>query len=87
MNENKSLEELLAETEQKIMNNEFQKQFTLTYDGEDYDFILKPLSQNDFLSIYQRNQGNKTQRSNNKEMPDNRTRRTIPCQTRKNTNR
>lgn len=58
MNENKSLEELLAETEQKIMNNEFQKQFTLTYDGEDYDFILKPLSQNDFLSIYQRNQGN-----------------------------
>ena len=49
---NKSLEELLAETEQKIMNNEFKKTFTLTYDGEDYDFILQPLSQSDFLSIY-----------------------------------
>ena len=49
---NKSLEELLAETEQKIMNNEFRKTFTLTYDGEDYDFILQPLSQSDFMSIY-----------------------------------
>ena len=49
---NKSLEELLAETEQKIMNNEFKKTFTLTYDGEDYDFILQPLSQSDFISIY-----------------------------------
>ena len=58
MAENKSLEDLLAETEQKIMNNSFNKQFTLTYDGEDYDFILKPLSQNDFLNIYQRNQNN-----------------------------
>ena len=37
---NKSLEELLAETEQRIMNNEFKKTFTLTYDGEDYDFIF-----------------------------------------------
>ena len=58
MAENKSLEDLLAETEQKIMNNSFNKQFTLTYDGEDYDFILKPLSQNDFLNIYQKNQNN-----------------------------
>lgn len=55
---NKSLEELLAETEQKIMNNEFKKTFTLTYDGEDYDFILKPLSQSDFISIYSSAQGN-----------------------------
>lgn len=49
---NKSLEVLLAETEQKIMNNEFKKTFTLTYEGEDYDFILQPLSQSDFMQIY-----------------------------------
>ena len=54
---NKSLEELLLETEQKIMNNEFRKTFTLTYDGEDYDFILQPLSQSDFMEIYTKSQG------------------------------
>ena len=54
---NKSLEELLLETEQKIMNNEFRKTFTLTYDGEDYDFILQPLSQRDFMEIYTKSQG------------------------------
>lgn len=53
---NKSLEELLVETEQKILNNEFHKVFTLSYDGEDYDFILKPISQNKFLNIYERTQ-------------------------------
>lgn len=52
----KSLEELLAETEQKILNNEFHKNFTLTYDGEEYNFILKPISQKDFLNIYERAQ-------------------------------
>lgn len=55
---NKSLEDLLAETEEKILNNEFKKEFTLTYDGEDYDFTLKPLSQSDFLTIYQKNNNN-----------------------------
>ena len=55
---NKSLEELLAETEQRIMNNEFKKTFTLTYDGEDYDFILQPLSQSDFMSLYTKSKGN-----------------------------
>lgn len=55
---NRSLQELLAETEQKIMNNEFRKTFTLTYDGEDYDFILEPLSQSDFISIYSESKGN-----------------------------
>ena len=55
---NRSLEELLVETEQKIMNNEFKKTFTLTYDGEDYDFILQPLSQSDFMLIYTKSEGN-----------------------------
>ena len=55
---NKSLQELLAETEQKIMNNEFRKTFTLTYDGEDYDFILQPLSQSEFMQIYQSSKKN-----------------------------
>ena len=54
---NKSLEELLLETEQKIMNNEFRKTFTLTYEGEDYDFILQPLSQSDFMEVYTKSQG------------------------------
>ena len=53
---NKSLDELLVETEQKILNNEFHKVFTLSYDGEDYDFILKPISQKKFLNIYERTQ-------------------------------
>ena len=53
---NKSLDELLVETEQKILNNEFHKVFTLSYDGEDYDFILKPISQQKFLNIYERTQ-------------------------------
>ena len=55
---NKKLEELLAETEQKIMNNEFKKTFTLTYEGEDYDFILQPISQSTFMSIYSKTKGN-----------------------------
>ena len=53
---NKSLDELLVETEQKILSNEFHKVFTLSYDGEDYDFILKPISQKNFLNIYERTQ-------------------------------
>lgn len=55
---NKSLQELLAETEQKIMNNEFRKTFTLTYEGEDYEFILQPLSQSAFMQIYQASKKN-----------------------------
>ena len=55
---NKKLEELLAETEQKIMNNEFRKTFTLTYDGVDYDFILQPISQSTFMNIYSKTKGN-----------------------------
>ena len=45
---NKSLDELLVETEQKILNNEFHKVFTQSYDGEDYDFILTPICQKKF---------------------------------------
>ena len=53
---NKSLEQLLLETEQRIMNNEYRKTFTLTYDDEDYDFILTPLSQSAFIEIYSKTQ-------------------------------
>lgn len=48
----KSLEELLLETEQRILNNDFYKRFIITYDGEDYEFYLKPVSQKTFMQLY-----------------------------------
>ena len=48
----KSLEELLVETEQRILNNEFYKKYIVTYDEEDYAFYVKPISQKTFMKLY-----------------------------------
>ena len=48
----KSLEDLLVETEQRILNKDFYKRFILTYEGEDYEFYVKPISQRGFMKIY-----------------------------------
>ena len=48
----KSLEDLLLETEQKILNNEFYKRYIVTYDDEDYEFYIKPLNQGEFIKLY-----------------------------------
>lgn len=48
----KSLEELLLETEQRILNNEFYKKYTLTYEDEDYSFYIKPISQKTFMELF-----------------------------------
>lgn len=48
----KSLEDLLVETEQRILNNDFYKRFIITYEGEDYEFYVKPISQRTFLKLY-----------------------------------
>ena len=48
----KSLEDLLVETEQRIFNNEFYKRFIITYEGEDYEFYVKPISQRTFMKLY-----------------------------------
>ena len=48
----KSLEELLLETEQRILNKEFYKKYTLTYEDEDYYFYVKPISQKSFMNLY-----------------------------------
>lgn len=48
----KSLEDLLVETEQRILNNEFYKRFIITYEGEDYEFYVKPISQRTFMKLY-----------------------------------
>jgi len=48
----RSLEELLVETEQRILNNEFYKKYIVTYDGEDYAFYVKPISQTSFMKLY-----------------------------------
>ncbi len=48
----KSLEELLLETEQKILNKDFYKRFILTYEDEDYEFYVKPISQKSFMKLY-----------------------------------
>ena len=48
----KSLEELLLETEQRILNNEFYKKFILTYEDEDYYFYVKPISQKRFIKLF-----------------------------------
>ena len=48
----KSLEELLLETEQRILNNDFYKRFIITYEDEDYEFYVKPISQRTFMQLY-----------------------------------
>lgn len=48
----KSLEDLLLETEQRILNNDFYKRFIITYEGDDYEFYIKPVSQKTFMQIY-----------------------------------
>ena len=48
----KSLEDLLVETEQRILNNELYKRFIITYEGEDYEFYVKPISQRTFMKLY-----------------------------------
>lgn len=48
----KSLEELLVETEQRILNKDFYKRFILTYEDEDYYFYVKPISQRRFMKLY-----------------------------------
>lgn len=49
-----SLEELLSETEQRILNNDFYKRFTITYEDEEYAFFAKPISQREFMQLYTR---------------------------------
>ena len=51
---NKSLEDLLLETEQRILNNDFYKRFVITYEEEDYEFYVKPISQRAFMQLYTR---------------------------------
>ena len=48
----KSLEDLLVETEQRILNNDFYKRFIITYEDEDYEFYVKPISQRTFMKLY-----------------------------------
>ena len=48
----KSLEELLLETEQRILNNEFYKKYIITYEDTDYSFYVKPISQRTFMKLY-----------------------------------
>lgn len=54
----KSLEELLLETEQRILNNDFYKKYIVTYDGEDYAFYVKPISQNSFMKLLNKHGNN-----------------------------
>lgn len=48
----KSLEELLVETEQRILNNEFYKRYIISYEDTDYSFYVKPISQRTFMKLY-----------------------------------
>ena len=48
----KSLEELLLETEQRILNNEFYKRYIISYEDTDYSFYVKPISQRTFMKLY-----------------------------------
>ena len=48
----KSIEDLLLETEQRILNKDFYKRFILTYEDEDYEFYVKPISQKKFMKLY-----------------------------------
>ena len=54
----RSLEELLLETEQRILNNDFYKKYIVTYDGEDYAFYVKPISQNSFMKLLNKHGNN-----------------------------
>ena len=47
----RSLEELLLETEQRILNNDFYKKYIVTYEDEEYGFYVKPISQNSFIKL------------------------------------
>ena len=47
----KSLEELLLETEQRILNKDFYKKFIVTYEDEDYSFYVKPITQRRFMKL------------------------------------
>ena len=48
----KSLEDLLVETEQRILNNEFYKKYIISYEDTDYSFYVKPISQRTFMKLY-----------------------------------
>lgn len=48
---NSNLESLLQETEQKILNKDFYKQCTLTYEGKEYDFFIKPIGQTELIKL------------------------------------
>ena len=48
----KSLEDLLVETEQRILNNEFYKRYIISYEDTDYSFYVKPISQRKFMKLY-----------------------------------
>ena len=48
----KSLEDLLVETEQRILNNDFYKRFIISYEDTDYSFYVKPISQRTFMKLY-----------------------------------
>ena len=48
----RSLEELLLETEQRILNNDFYKRFIITYEDEDYEVYVKPISQKRFMKLF-----------------------------------
>lgn len=48
----KSLEDLLLETEQRILNNEFYKRYIISYEDTDYSFYVKPISQRTFMKLY-----------------------------------
>ena len=48
----KSLEDLLVETEQRILNNEFYKKYIISYEGTGYSFYLKPISQRTLMKLY-----------------------------------
>lgn len=48
----KSLEDLLVETEQRILNNEFYKRYIISYEDTDYSFYVKPISQRTFMKLY-----------------------------------
>ena len=48
----KSLEDLLVETEQRILNNDFYKRYIISYEDTDYSFYVKPISQRTFMKLY-----------------------------------
>ena len=54
----RSLEELLLETEQRILNNDFYKKYIVTYEDEEYGFYVKPISQNSFMKLLNKHGNN-----------------------------